>query len=81
MVEHGNTPGFAKLLDLEMLVFYDGGRERTLAAIEQLLAVTGFRSVGVVPTHSLMHVIEAERVSAVGLWLLRRGVLGVGVAA
>ncbi|WP_172831721.1 methyltransferase [Mycobacterium asiaticum] len=61
VVEPGNTAGFAKLLDLEMLVFYDGGRERTLAAVEKLFAATGFRLLRVVPTHSLMNVIEAER--------------------
>lgn len=61
LVEPGNAPGFAKLLDLEMLVFYNGGRERTLAAVEKLFAATGFRLLRVVPTHSLMNVIEAER--------------------
>ncbi len=61
LVEPGNEPGFAKLLDLEMLVFYEGGRERTRTAIEKLFSASGFRLLRVVPTHSLMHVIEAER--------------------
>jgi hypothetical protein len=61
VVEPGNTPGFAKLLDLEVLVFYNGGRERTLADVEKLFAATGFRLLRAIPTHSLMYVIEAER--------------------
>ncbi len=61
VVERGNTPGFAKLLDLEMLVLYNGGRERTLAEMEKLFAGAGFRLVRAVPTHSLIHVLEAER--------------------
>jgi hypothetical protein len=61
LVEPGNAPGFAKLLDLEMLVLYNGGRERTLPAVEKLFAATGFRLLRVVPTHSLMNVIEAQR--------------------
>lgn len=61
VIEHGNHPGFAKLLDLEMLVLFNGGRERTRSAMEKLFAAAGFRLQRVVPTHSLMHVIEAER--------------------
>ncbi|WP_204801702.1 methyltransferase [Mycobacterium riyadhense] len=56
-----NAPGFAKLLDLEMLVLYNGGRERTRAEIEKLFSAAGFRLLRVVPTHSPTHVIEAER--------------------
>ncbi len=53
--------GFTKLLDLEMLVLYNGGRERTRAEIEKLFSAAGFRLLRVVPTHSPTHVIEAER--------------------
>ncbi|MCV7078089.1 methyltransferase [Mycobacterium szulgai] len=61
VIGQGNSPGFAKLLDLEMLVLFNGGRERTRSAMEKLFAAAGFRLLRVVPTHSLMHVIEAER--------------------
>ncbi|WP_275578858.1 methyltransferase [Mycobacterium riyadhense] len=61
VIEHGNAPGFTKLLDLEMLVLYNGGRERTRAEIEKLFSAAGFRLLRVVPTHSPTHVIEAER--------------------
>jgi hypothetical protein len=49
--------GFAKLL-LEMLVTTQGGRERTARGYCDLLAAAGFRLTRIVPTESLVCVIE-----------------------
>jgi hypothetical protein len=62
VIEPGNEPGFAKLMDLEMLVLYDGGRERTLAELEALFTASGFALERVVPTASPAAVVEAVRV-------------------
>jgi len=53
-----NEPGFAKLLDIEMLVI-PGGRERTVEEYSAALGRAGFRLTRVVPTHSPVSVIEA----------------------
>jgi hypothetical protein len=50
---------FAKFLDLEMLVVTPGGRERTQAELEALLARSGFELQRVVPTRSPVSVVEA----------------------
>jgi hypothetical protein len=55
----GNQPDFAKLMDLEMLVLYDGGRERTQADFTQLFNAAGFKLTRVVPTDSPASVLEA----------------------
>jgi len=57
----GNEPSFARLLDLLMLVWTSGGKERTAAEHEALLAQAGFELIGVTPTASSVHVIEATR--------------------
>jgi hypothetical protein len=61
IVKPGNAPDIAKLMDLQMLVFYGGGRERTLEEFKSLLRAANFRFVGVVPTASPLSVIEAAR--------------------
>jgi hypothetical protein len=61
ILEDGNTPQFAKLLDIEMLVVTSGGRERTLAQWQGLLESSGYRFTRVVPTPSPVAVIEAVR--------------------
>lgn len=43
VIEPGDAPDFAKLLDLEMLVITPGGRERTRDELEQLFARVGLR--------------------------------------
>jgi ubiquinone/menaquinone biosynthesis C-methylase UbiE len=60
IVKAGNVPDPAKFVDLHMLVHYGGGRERTLAEFEKLLGEAGFRVARVVPTASMVSVIEAE---------------------
>jgi SAM-dependent methyltransferase len=55
------VPSFAKILDLEMLVMSDGGRERTEADYARLFERAGLRLARVVPTPSPMSIVEATR--------------------
>jgi SAM-dependent methyltransferase len=55
-------PGYAKLLDLEMLILTPRGRERTEAEFVSLYERGGFRLTRVVPTASPVSVIEGQRV-------------------
>ena len=55
-----NEPGFAKLLDIEMLLI-PGGRERTVDEYRALLASAGLELTRVVGTRSPVSVIEAVR--------------------
>jgi hypothetical protein len=63
VVEHvvppAGVPSFGKLLDLEMLVFTAGGRERTEAEFRDLFAQAGLRLARVVPLSAPVSVIEA----------------------
>ena len=61
VVPPGNEPSFAKLLDLLMLVWTPGGKERSAAEHETLLASAGFELTRIVPTASAVSVIEAVR--------------------
>jgi SAM-dependent methyltransferase len=56
-----DAPGFAKLLDLEMLVLTPRGRERTEREFAELFAKGGFRLTRVVPTPSPVAVVEGEK--------------------
>jgi hypothetical protein len=58
VVPPGNTPAYAKLLDLLMLV-YAGGRERTAAEYRDLLASAGLSMKRILPTGSALSIIEA----------------------
>lgn len=53
--------GWAKLLDLEMLVLTPRGRERTGDEFAKLLRDGGFRLTRVVPTASHVSLVEGER--------------------
>jgi hypothetical protein len=55
--EKGPTP--AKLLDIEMLVVTEGGKERTEEEFAALFAASGFRLNRIVTTSRPMAVIEA----------------------
>ena len=55
----GNAPDFAKLLDLEMMLF-PGGRERTAEEFGALFNRAGFTLTMVVPTESMLSVVEAR---------------------
>jgi hypothetical protein len=59
VIAAGNAPDFAKVLDLEMLVF-PGGRERTEADFAALFRRAGFEMTRIVPTRSPVSVIEAR---------------------
>lgn len=58
VIHPGNDPDFAKVLDLEMLLF-PGGRERTAEEFSNLFAAAGFRLERIVPTESHLSVVEA----------------------
>ncbi|HEU4546334.1 MAG TPA: methyltransferase, partial [Microlunatus sp.] len=58
VVPPGNTPHFAKILDLDMMIFV-GGRERTEQEFASLLGRAGFHLTRVIPTISTISLIEA----------------------
>jgi O-methyltransferase len=60
VVPPGNDPSLGKLFDLLMLVQV-GGRERTEAEFQALLASAGFELKAVTPTLSLVSVVEGVR--------------------
>lgn len=59
VIPPGNDPAPGKLLDLNMLVMTEGGRERTPAAYAELLGRAGLRLAGIHPTPSPVAVVEA----------------------
>ena len=59
----GNAPHFAKWTDIEMLLL-PGGRERTEQEYRTLLESNGFRLTRVVPSKSLLSVVEAVRMDS-----------------
>lgn len=62
VIEPGNAPDFAKLLDLQMLVFTSGGRERTRAEWNALLSGAGFALEREISTAAPISILEARRV-------------------
>ncbi len=62
VVPPGNEPSMSKFLDLNMMVML-GGRERTAEEFGELFRQAGFRLTRILPTHSPMCVIEAEKIS------------------
>jgi SAM-dependent methyltransferase len=58
VVLDGHAEGYARYLDVHMLVL-NGGRERTAAEYGDLLAGAGFRMARIVPTRCELSVIEA----------------------
>lgn len=59
----GNEPGFAKVLDLEMMLL-PGGRERSTEEMGDLLARAGFNLMRVIATKSPLAIYEGEPVQA-----------------
>ena len=49
----------SKVVDLEMLVMTPGGRERTESEFARLLEASGLKMTRVVPTESLVSIVEA----------------------
>lgn len=58
VIPAGNDPFPGKLLDLEMLLMTDGGRERTRAEFEALFARAGLKLSRVLPTRSEVSIVE-----------------------
>lgn len=58
VIPEGDTPHQGKLQDLVMLVF-PGGQERTEREYADLLQKAGFRLTRVVPTASVVSIVEA----------------------
>jgi hypothetical protein len=59
VVQPGRAAAFTKLMDLNMLVM-TGGRERTEKEYSALLRSAGMTLTRVIPTHTIMSIIEAE---------------------
>jgi O-methyltransferase domain/Dimerisation domain len=59
VIPQGNEPFFGKLLDLQVLLNYQGGCERTEAEYQTLFNVTGFKLTKIVPTSSPLSILEA----------------------
>jgi hypothetical protein len=59
VLTEGASPHFGKLFDLEMLVLFGGGRERTENELRALCARGGLRVTRVLPTESPSSVVEA----------------------
>jgi O-methyltransferase domain len=59
VIPPGNDPSFNKLLDMLMLVWNAGGRERTAGEHRALLASASFNLRRVIPTIAGVSIIEA----------------------
>ena len=59
VIKEPNAPDIGKLLDMQML-FFLSGRERTEAEFRALLDSTGFDFVAVVPTDSMVSIVEGR---------------------
>jgi hypothetical protein len=62
VIPPGNQPFMGKLIDVNMLVMTDGGRERTEAEYRALLEKAGFMLTRIVPTQDDVSIIEGIRV-------------------
>ncbi len=54
----GPAPSMGKLADLEMLVMTAGGRQRTEAEHRELLARAGLRLTRIIPSASMVSLVE-----------------------
>ena len=57
----GGEPSFSKLMDVQMLLLFGGGRIRTEAEFRDLFAAAGLRLTRVIPTPSPNSIIEGVR--------------------
>ena len=62
VIPPANEPFMGKLLDLQMLVMTDGGRERTEAEYRALFEKAGFKLTRIVPTQREVSIVEGIRV-------------------
>ncbi|WP_339381967.1 methyltransferase [Calothrix sp. FACHB-1219] len=58
VVPDGNKPHLSKLMDLEMMIFYPSGQERTEDEYSQLYKAAGFRLNRIIPTAAPVSIIE-----------------------
>jgi hypothetical protein len=61
VLDEGNAPDFGKLVDLEMMLL-PGGRERTASEFAALFERAGFKLSTIVPTESMLKVVEARSI-------------------
>lgn len=59
LISSGHEPSMAQLLDIEMLTFTVGGRERTADEFSDLFAAAGLRLNRVIPTSCPLFILEA----------------------
>lgn len=62
VVPPGNEPALAKFLDVNMMMLFTGGCERTEAEYRTLFEAAGFQLTKIVPTQTPVSVIEAIRI-------------------
>lgn len=58
VIPGANEPSIGKLVDIEMLVMTNGGRERTAEEFKELFAQGGFELTNIIPTPSPVCIIE-----------------------
>jgi hypothetical protein len=58
VIPSSNEPFFGKLLDLQLMINYQGGCERTEAEYQTLFETAGFKLTKIIPTASPLSVIE-----------------------
>ena len=59
VINEDNKPSFSKLIDIQMMVFMKGGKERTRSEYETILTNAGFRINKIIPTIAPISIIEA----------------------
>ena len=59
VIPPGNSPGWGKLLDIQMLII--GGRERTKKEFAEIFAEAGLKLTRVIPTKCPLSIVEAVR--------------------
>jgi len=61
LLDEGNNTSFGKLIDLQMMVFMEDGKERTVNEFEELLYQAGLKIIRIIPTISPISMIEAGK--------------------
>ncbi len=61
LIEDGNAPSFGKLIDIQMMVFMQSGKERTRKEYESILKQSGLKINRIIPTIAPFSIIEAIR--------------------
>ena len=59
ILDEDNTASFGKLIDLQMMVFMEAGKERTRKEFDSLLDKAGLRIQRIIPTIAPISIIEA----------------------